>query len=391
MSDRDSTSSARPNKPYPDFPLFPHATKRWAKKIRGALHYFGPWADPDGALARYLEQKDALHAGRKPRPDSDDALTVKALANAFLTRKLELRRAGELAPRTWAAYHETCELLVSQFGKGRLVEDLGPDDFAGLRARMAKSWGPAALTAGIQRVRGVFRFAERNGLVERPVRYGSAFDKPSAKTMRLERARRGIKMFEADEARKMLASAGPALRAMILLGLNCGYGNADVGNLPSSALDLERGWIDYPRPKTGIPRRCPLWPETVEGLRQALAVRPEPKDPADSGLVFVTTHGQRWAKDTRDNPLTKVMRRLLDGLGINGARNFYAFRHTFETVGGEARDQVAVDAIMGHATGDMASKYRERISDERLRAVTDFVRAWLFGSQPPLAATGDQQ
>ena len=43
-------------------------------------------------------------------------------------------------------------------------------------------------------------------------------------------------------------------------------------------------------------------------------------------------------------------------------------RHTFETIGGDAKDQVAVDHIMGHARDDMASAYRERISDERFHA-----------------------
>lgn len=47
--------TVKPAKPYPNYPLFAHPTGRWAKKNRGKLNYFGPWVDPDGALAKYKE------------------------------------------------------------------------------------------------------------------------------------------------------------------------------------------------------------------------------------------------------------------------------------------------------------------------------------------------
>src|SRR5262245_34316986 len=90
----------RPKKPYTDFPLRPHSTGKWVKKIRGKNHYFGTWAKRvdgrlvrvpgDGweeALALYKEQADDLHAGRTPRVRGD-ALTVAELCNRFLTAKL---------------------------------------------------------------------------------------------------------------------------------------------------------------------------------------------------------------------------------------------------------------------------------------------------------------
>src|SRR6516165_3578856 len=125
MSEPHSTAPpdpGKPSKPKPEFPLFPHAAGVWAKKIRGRLHYFGPWSDPDGALKKYLEQKDDLHAGRKVRPDPE-ALTVKELCNPFLNVKQTLVDVGELSPRTWAGYKDACDLLVSAFGKSRLVSD----------------------------------------------------------------------------------------------------------------------------------------------------------------------------------------------------------------------------------------------------------------------------
>ncbi|MCI0460799.1 MAG: site-specific integrase [Gemmataceae bacterium] len=393
----DTGKPTKPSKPYPEFPLTAHPAGYWCKKIRGKLHYFGRWDDPDGALAKYLEQKDDLHAGRKPRPDPE-ALTVKALANAFLGHKQALLDAGELAPRTWMNCKEATDLLVSHFGKQRAIADLGPDDFADLRNKMAKRWGPVRVRDFVQRIRSVFKYGFDMGLMSTPMRFGPGFARPTKKTIRLERARKGPRMFEAPELRRILAAAGVPLKAMILLGVNCGFGNADCGTLPLAALDLAGGWVNYHRPKTGITRRCSLWPETVEALREALAHRPKPKNEADIGLAFLTAKGGSWHKKIEDNPISKEMRKLLDALGIDGNRNFYALRHTFETVGGEAKDQIAVDHIMGHARDDMASVYRERISDERLKAVSDHVRTWLLpptkkdnpNSQQEGTAAGDE-
>jgi integrase len=392
MSENHSTpnaTSSKPAKPYPEFPLTSHPAGYWCKKIRGKLYYFGPWADPDSALRKYLEQKDALHAGRKPRAELESP-TVKDLANAYLNHKQTLVDAGELSPLTWSDYKRVADELVKHTGKTRIITDLDPEDFADLRTKMAKKWGPHRLKKSVQYVRSMFKHAYESGMLERPMRFGPGFKRPSMKTLRLHRAAQGLKLFTAEEIRKLIAASSTPLKAMLLLGINCGFGNADCGNLPLEALDLDQGWVDYPRPKTGIPRRCPLWPETVAAIREALAERSEPKKEHHAGLVFITKYGKPWAKEVADSPITKETRKLLDSVGINGHRNFYTLRHTFRTIADEAKDQPAADFIMGHEIPHMSTVYRETISDERLKPVARHVHAWLYaenrGGQPLDAA-----
>ena len=184
------TTPDKPSKPTPDFPLFPHATGRWAKKIRGRLHYFGKWDDPDGALAKYLAEKDDLHAGRTPRV-APEALTVYTLCGKFLTAKKQALDAGELKARTFAEYTATCRRIIRSFGRGRLVADLRPDDFARLRADMAKRWGPVRLKAEVIRTRTPFNWAAENLLLTSAVAFGGAFCVPSAKTLRVHAPQRG--------------------------------------------------------------------------------------------------------------------------------------------------------------------------------------------------------
>lgn len=185
-----SGKPAKPNKPYPEFPLTPHPSGSWCKKIRGKLHYFGPWDDPDGTLDKYNQQKDALHAGRKPREETD-GLTVKQLVNKFLNAKLTLRDNGELSALMYIDYKGACDCLIDQFGKSRLVADLDPDDFAALRNKMAKQWGFHRLAKTIACIRSVFKFGYDAGLIDRPIRFGPGFKRPSKKTMRLHRTSKG--------------------------------------------------------------------------------------------------------------------------------------------------------------------------------------------------------
>ena len=152
----------------------------------------------------------------------------------------------------------------------------------------------------------------------------------------------------------------------------------------------------------------------MEALKEAIASRPAPKDAEHAELVFITKYGYPWTSESEvivtrneqdepvtkivgeDSPITKEFRKLIAAVDEAAdqeakrrrvkvpvklhrrGRNFYALRHTFETIAGESRDQVAVDFIMGHADYTMAGVYRERISDERLRDVVNVVRSWLF-------------
>jgi integrase len=385
-----SDSPVKVRKPYPDFPLTPHPSGRWCKKIRGKLHYFGKTADDrtgTAALERFNREWSYLQEGRIPPPvDTGDGCSVRLLCNAFLTSKKAKLDSGELSPRSFADYFAICGLLVDKLGRDRRVDDLRPNDFAALRASLAKTWGPVRLRNEINRARVVFKFAFDQRLIDRPVHFGQSFDRPSAKTLRKARHAGGLRLFSVEELTRILAAADPQIRCMVLLGLNCGFGNSDCATMPQSALDLDGGWIIFPRPKTGIPRRVPLWPETIAALRKAITERPEPKDPADAGLVFLTRTGARWVRVQQKqgaesivslDALSQRFAKLLKGLGINSHRNFYTLRHNFETIAGEAKDQVAVDSIMGHVDPSMAGQYRERISDERLKAVVDTVRAWL--------------
>jgi integrase len=380
-------SKPKPVKPYPDFPLFPHQSGQWAKTIRRKTLYFGVWSDWKAALDRYLAERDDLYAGRDRRVVG---IGVRDLCNRFLTSKQLLVRSGEMSPRTWRDYDATVVRLVRAFAD-RPVAGLGGSDFERFRAELAKTRGPVSLGNEVQRVRTIFKYAVDERLVDQPVHFGTSFRKPAQAAVRKARQANGPRLFQAGDCRKLVDGASQPLRAMVLLALNCGFGQSDLAALPLTALDLDTGWVTFPRPKTGLSRRAKLWPETVQAVREALEVRPGPAAPEFAPLAFLTRPGRRgpggrpWVRvrDRGNRPATPIdaiapeFSKLCERLGIQGPA-FYGLRHVYRTVADSAGDERAVNFTMGHADRHISTAYVLRIEDARLEKVAAHVRAWLW-------------
>jgi integrase len=389
----------RPGKPYRSFPLTPHRSGQFCKKIRGKIFYFGKINDPDAALQRYHEHCRDLHAGRIDRIERSGDLTVGDLVNKFLAAKDRKRENGEIESATFVEYHRDCELMVQYFGRDLPVPSISRQDLAGFRAYLGGGVNATTLNNRVGNARSIFKFAYEQELIDKPVRFGEDFKRPEKRLLRRARAQAGRLHFHAQEIRAMLDVAPPVLRAMILLGINSGLGNTDIGNLPASCVDLERGWLDYARVKTGVERRCPLWPETVEAIRVAIpeiARHRRQRVPVAKGLLFVTRMGLPYTREefqasrngrphvVLHDAVADATQKAMKKAGIaQPGLGFYGLRRSFETIGAETGNQVAVDHIMGHvpASSDMGAVYRQHVAESALRQVTDHVRMWLFGHQ----------
>lgn len=245
-------------------------------------------------MNKYLDQKDDLQAGRTPRRENSRH-TIEEIVNLFLDAKAMLMDLGELNSKTFEGYRGTGRILVGVFGRHRLASDLRTEDFEGLRRHLAKTRGPVALGNQIQHTRTIFKHAFESGLIDVPIRFGPTFKRPSKRILRQARHARGLRMFERDDLLAILEKTDGQLRAMILLGIQAGFGATDCASLPKSAVNLETGWIDFPRPKTAVRRLVPLWPEALDALREVMGQDRKPaKNSAADALVFLTRFGRRW-------------------------------------------------------------------------------------------------
>jgi integrase len=352
----------KPDKPDKNFPLFAHSAGVWAKKIGGKLYYFGPWRDPQGARERFLKEFPYLQAGLQP-PGRQTLLAD--LLNAFLGDKDAKHKTGDIGHTCYQEYESICDAIAEAIGKHRPVETLTPEVFVALRLALATNrkgepYSPHSLKRRLTVARMLFAYGnEEMGL---SLRFRRSLNAPSKRSIRRKEREREKRLYTAKEIQKLVKAADPHLQAMVLLGINCGFGPADCCTLPSEYLNLCGGWHNYARPKTEVERRCKLWPETVKALKKLDLQR----------QVF---NGRKWDRSVVARQFTV----LCDKAHVAN-RGFYSLRRTFETIATTAKvSQAVIDHIMGHSRNDMASVYRQEIFDSQLVECAEHVRSWYLG------------
>ncbi len=361
--------SKKPRWPHPECGILTaHSNGQWCKKKMGKLYYFGPWADADGALERWLK---FARCGPEQVNEGADNVDLAYALNEYLVARRADNERGVLSLRQFGEYVRLGRLILQVMGRGRLLGDVGPVQFAELRNRLPG--GLCRQTNGIRWSRCIFNWiSEQHGV---HFRFGPEFKPPKLSAVRMGRKTRAI---DASSIRGVLERGTPAMKAMILLGINGGFGPSDFASLRHADVDLGAAIIRCARPKTGVSRIVPLWPETVKALRGCRCKGP---------LWSTTRNGMPWVRESavkrpgslagasmRHDPLRLQLRRL------KATWTLYELRHTFRSVAGETGDIEAVRLVMGHAVPGVDEHY-VHVNEQRCRTVVDHVRRWFYGGK----------
>ena len=152
MSKTQKTPKIKPQKPYPDFPLFAHGNGQWACKRNGKLYYFGPWADWKAALRKY-------HAFL------DSPSSLKTCIDKFLESKALLLSSDEISVRHLRDIKWTLASLSETIGPDKGIGNLKSADYGNSRAHIAKTNGPVSVGGHIRRVKTFLNWAKREKLI----------------------------------------------------------------------------------------------------------------------------------------------------------------------------------------------------------------------------------
>lgn len=284
---------------------------------------------------------------------------MTALLPAIESFMLELRVERGLSPLTIAAYRRDLQQFAQVAEDGWRRDAQAVDAWVASLRRDGRRG--STLARKVAALRGFYRWAQREGLIERDI--VSLLDTPKAGSYLPD-------VLAIDDVERILDAPGAddiGLRdgAMLELLYACGLRVSELIGLDTDRVDLPHLWVRVIG-KGNKERRVPMGEEARERLHRYLngpratwtARRPTP-------AVFVNTRGKRLARES----VWRMVRLRADAAGVTQRVTPHTFRHSFAThlLEGGA-DLRVVQTLLGHASISTTQLYTH-LTGERLREV----------------------
>lgn len=388
----------------------------WCATFDGRKRGFG--SDYEQAKAELVA---ALNGEDLPAtPQTPQRATVADVYAEYVDHQHTRVNDREIKPREFEDTRRFLDHFAAAVGAETPAQAIGPQQFSEFyRQQLSGSFGPDQIQRRTYAIRRAFEYAAELELIPHVPNFGPQFKPLKAKALATVKARTPKLVdrtpYKPRDVRRLIRAAPQPIKSMILLAINCAFGNTDCGLLGLDQLHLKverdadgkivkaRGYHSFPRPKNPLlQRRCPLWPETVRSLVKWLAIREKMAAPtkrrprslikeADKDLVFITRHGNRFVRENvpRDeegriqtvstwSPIGNEFEKVCAALGLPGG--FYRLRHTAITwlddvAGGDVN---AVHRIRGHSLAGMSRVYVHQVEGRRLVEVVRALRRKLW-------------
>ncbi|MHC4999802.1 MAG: tyrosine-type recombinase/integrase, partial [Planctomycetota bacterium] len=235
------------------------------------------------ALQRYIDQAAYLHgSNHNSQKPVNDSITLKQLTDMFLKYQFAKVKANGITAQHYNDQVGSLNKFMAFLGQSRRIKDISTLDLHNYKRKLEKQYTASnhRLNLHISNLKTLFHWATKNDILKQIPNIDAV-----SRSKIINKQRR---IFTHDEISKLLTVVDTQMKAMIWLGLNCGFGCTDCSELQWKHLDLDAGRVIYPRGKTGVPRNLPLWPETIEALNAV---------PKKGRLVFYTAKGNPFVRN----------------------------------------------------------------------------------------------
>ena len=359
---KNSTRKTRSDK----FPLTLHPTGQYFKKIKGKIRYFGK--DKKKALDKYLAQSTYLHGAQSlAQKISNGKMTLRQLCNLYLHYQNSRVLVGDITAKHYNDSKYSLDRLMAFLGPGCRIENISTLDLQNYKRKLQSSYPSIdRQNLHIGLMKAMFHWARKNDVLE---------SIPNIDAISKDRVVHKEKYtFNKKQIRKLFSVADVKMKAMIWLGLNCGFGCTDCSRLQWKDIDFNNSRVNLARNKTKIGRNLPLWPETIQALKEV---------PRSGTLVFTISDGHPWIQTTAtrndsgepkyicDNRISTKFSRLMKKVRIQTPKGtgFYTLRRTAATMAARSGDPFAVQRLLGHVDLTMATRYVQDVSEQTDRVI----------------------